>query len=169
MICQGPVTQLYLRKKRKEGLALRKMPRGPSPYCLTNCKRQINTVFRANAFSGTLTYPTPHPKSSMFLWHQVSPELDWSLQRCRDSGSNGKLLKWTKFTQGPSSSPTSLQTIGYPPLAELFNILVVCMLKVGKIKPTPPPTHLCVPTQFQTKPRYPLESDSQPRVLEGQL
>lgn len=49
MTCQGPVTQLYIRKKEKEGLALRKMPKGPSPYSLASCKRQTNTVCRAKA------------------------------------------------------------------------------------------------------------------------
>lgn len=67
MTCQGPVTQLYI-KKGKEGLALKKMPRGPSPYCLASCKRQTNTVFRAKVIPEvykTLLYPTPHHKSSM--------------------------------------------------------------------------------------------------------
>ena len=82
------------RKKEKEGLALRKMPKGPSPYSLASCKRQTNTVCRAKALPEVYKTPLlPHPTPHIILALLIPSIPRIGLEPPKRSGlkSNGKL------------------------------------------------------------------------------
>lgn len=86
MTCQRPVTQLYIRKEGKSGLALREMSRALSKLS-SKLQKANQHLFQDQNCAWSLqdpSQPTSHSKSSMLSGYQVSPELDWSFQSGQD-------------------------------------------------------------------------------------
>lgn len=94
MTCQGPVTQLYISKEGKSGLALREMSQGSPPSCPASCKRQTNTYFKAKTMPGVykiLLSPPHTPNRACSLDTKSHQNWTGASKVVRTQEQNGKL------------------------------------------------------------------------------